>query len=289
MRCPYCSSADTKVTDSRDTDDGASIRRRRQCLSCGRRFTTYETVEQAPLRVIKKDGTREVFNRNKLRSGLIRACEKRNITSEQIENIVDVVERKVRSDLGQEVSTEMIGNIVMEELRKLDQVAYVRFASVYREFKDIGSFMSELEALMKSSKAKSADSDTAAEFVGRYHNERKSLPAIALTTDSSILTAVGNDYDFDRVFSRQVSGLGVSGDLLWAISTSGNSKNVNEALKTARSKGLKTIGFTGHEGGLMKSLCDVAIVVPADVTARIQEMHILCAHIICQIIDDMEW
>ena len=92
MRCPYCSSADTKVTDSRDTDDGASIRRRRQCLSCGRRFTTYETVEQAPLRVIKKDGTREVFNRNKLRSGLIRACEKRNITSEQIENIVDVVE-----------------------------------------------------------------------------------------------------------------------------------------------------------------------------------------------------
>ena len=92
MRCPYGSSADTKVTDSRDTDDGASIRRRRQCLSCGRRFTTYETVEQAPLRVIKKDGTREVFNRNKLRSGLIRACEKRNITSEQIENIVDVVE-----------------------------------------------------------------------------------------------------------------------------------------------------------------------------------------------------
>ena len=165
MRCPYCSSADTKVTDSRDTDDGASIRRRRQCLSCGRRFTTYETVEQAPLRVIKKDGTREVFN--------IRACEKRNITSEQIENIVDVVERKVRSDLGQEVSTEMIGNIVMEELRKLDQVAYVRFASVYREFKDIGSFMSELEALMKSSKAKSADSDTAKTKKTEDNNDTK--------------------------------------------------------------------------------------------------------------------
>lgn len=173
MRCPYCSSADTKVTDSRDTDDGASIRRRRQCLSCGRRFTTYETVEQAPLRVIKKDGTREVFNRNKLRSGLIRACEKRNITSEQIENIVDVVERKVRSDLGQEVSTEMIGDIVMEELRKLDQVAYVRFASVYREFKDIGSFMSELEALMKSSKAKSADSDTAKTKKTEDNNDTK--------------------------------------------------------------------------------------------------------------------
>ena len=157
MRCPYCSSADTKVTDSRDTDDGASIRRRRQCLSCGRRFTTYETVEQAPLRVIKKDGTREVFNRNKLRSGLIRACEKRNITSEQIENIVDVVERKVRS----------------EELRKLDQVAYVRFASVYREFKDIGSFMSELEALMKSSKAKSADSDTAKTKKTEDNNDTK--------------------------------------------------------------------------------------------------------------------
>ena len=130
MKCPYCSSTDTKVTDSRDTDDGASIRRRRQCLSCGRRFTTYETVETSPLRVIKKNGTREMFDRNKLRNGLVRACEKRNISSLQIEEMINHVERKIRNDLKQEVSSEIIGNLVMEELRQLDQVAYVRFASV---------------------------------------------------------------------------------------------------------------------------------------------------------------
>ncbi len=152
MRCPFCNSSDTKVTDSRDTDDGASIRRRRQCLSCNRRFTTYETIEQAPLRVIKKNGLREMFDRNKMRSGLVRACEKRNISTEQIEEIVNTVERTVRNELKQEVPTEIIGNLIMEELRKLDQVAYVRFASVYREFKDLSSFMSELETLMKSGK-----------------------------------------------------------------------------------------------------------------------------------------
>lgn len=153
MKCPFCSSTETKVTDSRDTDDGSSIRRRRQCLACGRRFTTYETVEQAPLRVIKKSGVRESYNRAKLRGGIIRACEKTNISSAQIENVVDAVEKKIRSEASShEVSTELIGNLVMDELRKLDQVAYVRFASVYREFKDIGSFMDELEALMKSNK-----------------------------------------------------------------------------------------------------------------------------------------
>lgn len=151
MKCPYCKSMDTKVTDSRDTDDGASIRRRRQCLSCGRRFTTYETVEITPLRVIKKDGAREMFNRNKLRNGLLKACEKRNISATQIEDIINQVEKKIRNDLKQEVSSEVIGNIVMEELRQLDQVAYVRFASVYREFKDIGSFMNELKDLMNHS------------------------------------------------------------------------------------------------------------------------------------------
>lgn len=150
MRCPFCNSSDTKVTDSRDTDDGASIRRRRQCLICNRRFTTYETVEQTPLRVIKKNGTRELFDKNKLRNGLIRACEKRNISTGQIEEIVNTVERTIRNELKQEVPTEVIGNLIMEELRKLDQVAYVRFASVYREFKDLDSFMSELETLMKA-------------------------------------------------------------------------------------------------------------------------------------------
>lgn len=152
MKCPYCSSPDTKVTDSRDTDDGASIRRRRQCLACGRRFTTYETIEQLPLRVIKKNGSRELFDRSKLRSGLIRACEKRNITSSQIEDIVNRVEKKIRNELKQEVSSVEIGNLVMNELKSLDQVAYVRFASVYREFKDIGRFMNELETLMKNHK-----------------------------------------------------------------------------------------------------------------------------------------
>lgn len=158
MRCPFCSSLDTKVTDSRDTDDGASIRRRRQCLSCNRRFTTYETVEQAPLRVVKKNGSREMFDRNKLRNGLVRACEKRNISARQIEEIVNSVERTVRNELKQEVPTEVIGNLIMEELRKLDQVAYVRFASVYREFKDLSSFMSELETLMKNGKTEGTDS-----------------------------------------------------------------------------------------------------------------------------------
>lgn len=154
MKCPYCNSPSTKVTDSRDADDGTSIRRRRQCLECGRRFTTYETVEQSPLRVIKKSGVRESFNRNKVRSGIIRACEKRNISSEQIEDMVNRVERQIRNCPSREVSSEVIGNVVMEELRKLDQVAYVRFASVYREFKDIGSFMQELEALMNANKEK---------------------------------------------------------------------------------------------------------------------------------------
>ncbi len=152
MKCPYCSSRDTKVTDSRDTDEGVSIRRRRQCLSCNRRFTTYETVEQSALRVIKKNGTRELFDRSKVRNGIVRACEKRNVTSSQIEAIVELVERTIRNNMGREVSSEVIGNIVMDELQKLDQVAYVRFASVYREFKDIESFMEELQHLMKSRK-----------------------------------------------------------------------------------------------------------------------------------------
>lgn len=129
----------------------------------------------------------------------------------------------------------------------------------------------------------------AAELVGRYHNERISLPSIALTTDTSILTAVGNDYDFNQIFARQVEGLGNPGDVLWGISTSGNSANVNEALRMAQKKGLKTMGSTGKTGGQMVELCDISLVIPDNVTARIQEMHMLCAHIICQMIDDMDW
>lgn len=148
MKCPFCKSRDTKVTDSRDTDEGAAIRRRRQCLSCGRRFTTYETVEKMPLRVIKKNGKRELFDRSKIRNGITRACEKTNVSSAQIEEIIDRVEHTIRTDPKRELPTTEIGNIVMDSLCKLDQVAYVRFASVYREFKDINTFMQELQNLM---------------------------------------------------------------------------------------------------------------------------------------------
>lgn len=149
MKCPFCKNKDTKVTDSRYTDDGTSIRRRRQCLTCKKRFTTYESIESTPVRVIKKDGTRELFDKNKIRNGLIRACEKRNISTEQIEQVVEKIEIKVYNALKQEIYTETIGNWIMEELKELDQVSYVRFASVYREFKDLESFMSELRMLMR--------------------------------------------------------------------------------------------------------------------------------------------
>ena len=136
------------MTDSRDTDEGAAIRRRRQCLSCGRRFTTYETVEKLPLRVIKKNGKRELFDRSKIRNGITRACEKTNVSSAQIEEIIDLVEHTIRNDPKRELPTTEIGNIVMDALCKLYHVAYVRFASVYREFKDINTFMQELQNLM---------------------------------------------------------------------------------------------------------------------------------------------
>ena len=129
----------------------------------------------------------------------------------------------------------------------------------------------------------------AAEFIGRFHNERRALPAIALSTDTSILTSIANDYDYSQVFSRQVQGLGRAGDVFWGISTSGNSENVNKAIIEAKNKRMITIASTGKTGGEMVDTCDVALVIPSDSTARIQEMHILCAHIICQLIDDLDW
>ncbi len=129
----------------------------------------------------------------------------------------------------------------------------------------------------------------AAEFIGRFHNERRALPAIALSTDTSILTSIANDYDYSQVFSRQVQGLGRAGDVFWGISTSGNSENVNKAIIEAKNKKMITIASTGKTGGEMVDTCDVALVIPSDSTARIQEMHILCAHIICQLIDDIDW
>lgn len=149
MRCPFCGFAESKVIDSRAAEEGISIRRRRECLSCVRRFTTYEVVEELPLMVIKKDGRRAIFDRGKLLNGLLRACEKRPIPLAVIENIVERVEKESRNNMEREITTRQIGEMVMEHLREIDQVAYVRFASVYRQFADINNFMSELELLMK--------------------------------------------------------------------------------------------------------------------------------------------
>lgn len=148
MKCPYCSFDEDKVIDSRPTDEGATIRRRRECLSCHKRYTTYEKVENLPIMVIKKDGSRQPYDREKVRKGILRACEKRSVSINQIENILDVIESQISNSLEREVTSEFIGELVMEKLRELDEVAYVRFASVYRQFKDINTFMNELNKLL---------------------------------------------------------------------------------------------------------------------------------------------
>ena len=147
MRCPKCGYTESKVIDSRPTEESASIRRRRECLSCQNRFTTYETVETVPLLVIKKDKTRQAFDKAKLLNGIIEACHKRHITLEQMENVVSEIELELQNSLTHEVPSSKIGVLVMEKLKQLDEVAYVRFASVYREFKDLDTFMRELENL----------------------------------------------------------------------------------------------------------------------------------------------
>ena len=148
MRCPFCSTIEDKVVDSREAKDGDSIRRRRECLGCGRRFTSYERIDEIPYMVVKKDGKREHFYRDKVMSGLLRACEKRPISMPQLEKIADEVERNVQDSLDRELSTQDIGKTIMRRLKSLDKVAYVRFASVYLEFEDIGAFMSELKVLV---------------------------------------------------------------------------------------------------------------------------------------------
>ena len=148
MKCPYCGHPESKVIDSRPADENASIRRRRECLSCARRFTTYETVESLPIVVIKKDGSRQSFDRQKVLRGMIRACEKRPVALAELERIADEIEQELQNSMEREIRTEVIGEKVMERLRKVDQVAYVRFASVYRQFKDIDTFMHELNKLL---------------------------------------------------------------------------------------------------------------------------------------------
>lgn len=154
MRCPFCGFAESKVIDSRAAEEGNSIRRRRECLACVRRFTTYEFIEEVPLMVVKKDGRRTRFDRNKLLNGVMRACEKRPISLAVIEELVDKVEKESCNGTEREISSRQIGERVMAHLKEVDQVAYVRFASVYRQFADINNFMSELEALMKTQTSK---------------------------------------------------------------------------------------------------------------------------------------
>lgn len=154
MKCPFCSCEDSKVIDSRPTDEGERIRRRRECNSCQKRFTTYEIIETVPVIVVKKDHSREVFDRNKLFRGMLRACEKRPVSLEQLENAVDGIEAQLQNGFDREVSSESIGELAMEKLRNLDEVAYVRFASVYRQFKDINTFMDELAKILSDSDKK---------------------------------------------------------------------------------------------------------------------------------------
>lgn len=154
MRCPRCNYFETKVIDSRQTDDGFKIRRRRECISCGQRFTTYEKIEEMQLVVIKRDGTRQGYNKDKIINGLIRACEKRPVALKQLEAITENVEKQLYNNFQTEVSTEFIGELVMNELKNIDDVAYVRFASVYRQFKDINTFMDELKRILDDRKNK---------------------------------------------------------------------------------------------------------------------------------------
>ena len=147
MKCPYCGYSESKVIDSRPTDEGERIRRRRECLNCAKRFTTYEVIETVPVVVVKKDKSREAFDRNKLLNGLLRACEKRPLPLETLERIVDEIETLLQNSLDREVPSTLIGTYAMDKLKKVDEVAYVRFASVYREFKDINTFMDELNKI----------------------------------------------------------------------------------------------------------------------------------------------
>lgn len=150
MRCPFCAHLEDKVVDSRESKEGDSIRRRRECIECGRRFTSYERIDEIPYLVVKKDGKREAFDRNKIMAGLLRACEKRPISASQLESIVDTVEKYVQESTDRERQTSDVGKIIMRRLKELDKVAYVRFASVYLEFEDVSEFMTELKYLVRT-------------------------------------------------------------------------------------------------------------------------------------------
>jgi transcriptional repressor NrdR len=157
MKCIYCGCIDSKVVDSRQNEDGTSIRRRRECISCGKRFTTYETVENTPILVVKKDGSRQPFDVAKVKTGIMKACEKRPISMASIDKLVGDIQRKILNSLDQEVPSTMIGELVMEGLKEIDEVAYVRYASVHRQFKDINTLLDEIESLVKLKESLSND------------------------------------------------------------------------------------------------------------------------------------
>ena len=150
MKCPFCESEDTRVIDSRPTEEGHAIRRRRECESCGKRFTTYEKVEESPIMIIKKDGRRESFDRNKIVSGIVKACEKRPVPMAEIEKMASDIERSISNMMLSEVESNVVGELIMERLKKVDEVAYVRFASVYRQFTDANTFIKEIEKLLNN-------------------------------------------------------------------------------------------------------------------------------------------
>ena len=152
MKCLYCDCTESKVVDSRSADDDRTIRRRRECTNCGRRFTTYETIEVTPVLVVKNNGTRQSFNAEKIRNGIIKSCEKRPVAMSVIDEMVSDISKQVYNSMESEISTKKIGEMVMERLKKVDEVAYVRYASVYRSFKDLSSFMAELKQMMKAEK-----------------------------------------------------------------------------------------------------------------------------------------
>lgn len=154
MKCMYCGCMESKVIDSRATDEGRTIRRRRECIQCGKRFTTYETIETTPVLVVKNSGNRQAFDPNKLKNGIIKACEKRPVSMSKIDKLVDDIKKQVYNSLEQEISSKRLGEMVMSGLKEIDEVAYVRYASVYRQFTDISSFMQELETMMRENQTK---------------------------------------------------------------------------------------------------------------------------------------
>ncbi len=160
MKCLYCGCLDSKVVDSRATEDGTSIRRRRECIACGKRFTTYETVETTPILVIKNSGNRQAFDENKIKNGIIRSCEKRPVPMAKIDELVESIKKQIYNSLEQEVSSSKIGEMVMNGLKDIDEVAYIRFASVYRQFKDTSTFLQEIEKMIKDSKARDKEGKT---------------------------------------------------------------------------------------------------------------------------------